>query len=389
MSTSAVCPACAGNAVRQFLEIRKVPVHVGSLWPTPEAAKACPFGDMVLNYCEACGYVFNAAFDSKLTEYTHAYDNSLEASGVFMDYARQLAANLIERYDLHNKTVVEIGCGKGAFISLLCEMGPNRGFGFDTTFDERTAPSERVTFVKAHYSEEQTGDEADFVCSRHVFEHIPQPLPFLQMVRRSLAERHETVVYFEVPESLFIFRDESIWDLMYEHCGYFTPQSLAGIFTRCGFDVLAVADAFGDQFLGIEAKPARRAQGQLAQGLNLAAVGPYLDGFAERFQARKRQWQEQMQQLRGAGKRICVWGAGGKTVSFMNLFRIADDVESVVDINPRKQGHFLPGTGHAILPPEALKARKPDAVIVMNKNYTGEVKTALGDMGLNPIVLEA
>ncbi len=383
------CPACLSDKTKIVVTIPQVPAHVGSLWPSEAEAKACPKGDMTVTHCEDCQYVFNSTFDLKLTEYTHAYDNSLESSGVFRDYAKSLARELIEKHDLRHKKVVEIGCGKGAFISLLCDIGENQGFGFDTTFDESTRPSERVEFIKAHYSEDQTAGPVDFVCSRHVFEHIPEPLPFLQMVRRSLGERMETVVYFEVPESLFIFKDQSIWDLMYEHCGYFGHESLSSIFTRCGFDVIELATTFGGQFLGIVAKPSQHELGSAPPVGDEFRLGAHVDRFAELFEARKAEWQQRIQALRSAGKKLAVWGAGGKTVGFMNLFQIAEDVETVVDINPRKQGHFVPGTGQAIVAPEALKERVPDAVIVMNKNYTHEIRKQLGELGLRPEILEA
>ncbi len=47
-------------------------------------------------------------------------------SPMFQSFHSKLAKDLIERYDLRNKSVLEIGCGKGEFISMLCAMGRNR-----------------------------------------------------------------------------------------------------------------------------------------------------------------------------------------------------------------------------------------------------------------------
>lgn len=386
---TASCPACLGTETHTVLSLPNMPVHVGSLWPTAEEARACHKGDMVLTHCRGCHYIFNAAFDPRVLEYTLDYDNSLESSAVFRDYLRDLAEGLVREHALNQKTIVEIGCGKGAFVSLLCDVGDNRGYGFDTTFDESTPPSERVEFIKAHYTEDQTSRPADLVCSRHVFEHIPEPLAFLQMVRRSLGDRHDTVVYFEVPESLFIFKDQSIWDLLYEHCGYFGHESLSSIFTRCGFDVQGLKTTYGGQFLGIVATPSKTDQGSAPAVGESFAIGRHVERFAEQFEARRQEWVSRIEALRAAGKRVAVWGAGGKTVTFMNLFQIAEAIETVVDINPRKQGHFVPGTGQPILAPEALRQRPPDTVIVMNKNYTSEIGKSLEELGLQPELIEA
>jgi ABC-type hemin transport system substrate-binding protein len=59
-------------------------------------------------------------------------------------------------------------------------------------------------------------------------------------------------------------------------------------------------------------------------------------------------------------------------------------VAQVVDINPFKQGKYLPGAGHKVLAPEALLDAPPDTVIVMNPVYLPEIGAQLSDMGLTP-----
>ena len=369
-----------------------MPVHVGSLWPTEDEARSCPRGDIDLCHCAQCQLVFNAAFDPKLLEYTHRYDNSLDASAVFRDFAESLAQNLIGRYDLREKTIVEIGCGKGEFIGLLCKLGPNKGWGYDTTYDEKSANSApgRLEFVKAHYTGDQTGTRADLVVSRHVFEHIPDPLAFLQMLRGSLGDDGGTIVYFEVPEVLFILRDLSIWDIVYEHCNYFGHESLGNIFARAGFEVISLNNYFGDQFLAIEARPNK--PGMRVTAAPVASelkVGARVAPFAEHFASTKFDWNRKLRELNDAGKKVAIWAAGAKTVSFVNLFKLGSEIDSIVDINPRKQGCFMPGSGHEILPPDALESRPPDTVILMNSHYRDEIAAQLEGMGLSPELLSA
>ena len=89
------------------------------------------------------------------------------------------------------------------------------------------------------------------------------------------------------------------------------------------------------------------------------------------------------------GQRVAIWAAGAKTVSFMNLFQVADQIDMIVDINSRKQETYLPGTGHEVKSPEALRERAPDAVVVMNAHYRDEIRTQLNEMGLAPEILVA
>jgi len=72
---------------------------------------------------------------------------------------------------------------------------------------------------------------------------------------------------------------------------------------------------------------------------------------------------------------VAVWGAGAKGVTF--AFLVDPDaslLDHAIDVNPLKQGHFLPGTGLPVISPEASAMRKPRTVFVMNPNYLSEIR---------------
>ena len=47
-------------------------------------------------------------------------------------------------------------------------------------------------------------------------------------------------------------------------------------------------------------------------------------------------------------------------------------IDCIVDLNPLKQGHFVPGTGHPIVSHHDLLARGVKSAILMNPNYRDE-----------------
>src|SRR3546814_9808289 len=65
----------------------------------------------------------------------------------------------------------------------------------------------------------------------------------------------------------------------------------------------------------------------------------------------------------------------------MNAAAAAGVIEHVVDINPRKAGHHIAGTGQEIILPEDLRRTRPDAVIVMNPTYVTEIGRHLRELG--------
>ena len=396
-------PVCPQSESIPLIDMDNVPVHCNVLWPTRAAALSAPRGDIHLTYLPACGHTYNPAFDAALMEYTQEYENSLHFSPHFQEYATALANGLIAKYDLYGKDIVEIGAGKGDFLIMLCAMSGNRGWGYDPSYVPEpgyTAPN--VTFVEDFYTEKYIDQRADLIVCRHVLEHIEDPDAFLAQVRRAVGEQ-QSVVFFEVPNALWTLRRGGIWDVIYEHCSYYSPSSLAHLFRRHGFRVLAVNEVFGGQFLTIEATPAGGEQAADAAGDNghtpdgraaigaedLLALTADARAFAANYAAKRDELRARLRALAAAGQRGVVWGAGSKGVTFLNATGAGEEIVAVVDINPRKQGKYVAGTGQRIVAPADLPALRPDFVIIMNANYRAEIGEMLAEAGVMAEILVA
>ena len=86
--------------------------------------------------------------------------------------------------------VVDIACGKGEFLLLLCESGRNNGVGYDPGYRadrHAPAPGENVRFVADFYTAD-TRENADFVCCKMTLEHIAPTADFVETVRRSVGD---------------------------------------------------------------------------------------------------------------------------------------------------------------------------------------------------------
>lgn len=382
-----MCPVCMSKDVWSFFELFGIPVHCNLLWPTREEALQAPRGDMRLGFCKDCEHIFNLAFDPALVAYKQDYENSLHFSPRFQEYAGSLAMRLVERYDLRGKDIIEIGCGQGDFLRLLCQLGGNRGVGFDPSYvpgREGPETTGQVTVVQDFYSERYADYGADFVCCRHVLEHVQCPREMLTSVRRAAGARAGMVVFFEVPNVWFTLGNLGIWDLIYEHCSYFSAHSLCHLFASCGFEVCDVSEAYEGQFLCIEAvAAAERGMPRPYKGCQEKMVLAVAE-FGDRYRDKVHHWQRTVREIVGAGRRAVIWGAGSKGVTFLNALQIRDHIQYAVDINPRKQDMYLPGTGQQIVSPEFLREVRPDVVIVMNAIYEDEIRQFTEGLGLDP-----
>jgi hypothetical protein len=85
-------------------------------------------------------------------------------------------------------------------------------------------------------------------------------------------------------------------------------------------------------------------------------------------------------------KHVIIWGAGSKGVTFLNIFK-KFNIDYAVDINPNKQGKYVPGSGQEIIPPKFLKTYKPDILIIMNPIYKKEIEKIIRDLKIKTKIL--
>ena len=70
-------------------------------------------------------------------------------------------------------------------------------------------------------------------------------------------------------------------------------------------------------------------------------------------------------------------------MTYLNLVADVAPVAAVVDINPRKVGAGVSGTGHAIVAPAELVDVRPRTVFVANPIYVNEIAAELRDLGID------
>jgi SAM-dependent methyltransferase len=389
-ASAAACLLCGRSGAATFFEQARVPVLCNAPCETREAALRFPTGRIELAFCPECGAVFNRAFQPGAIAYDQQYENSLHFSARFQEYITGLAGDLAARHGLRGKDIIEIGSGKGDFLALLCELGQNRGVGFDPTYEPDRLQQEaagRIQIIPDLYSDQYGHLACDFLCCRHTLEHVQAPAAFLKSIRRALGEKRETVVFFEVPNVLYTLRHQGIWDIIYEHVSYFWAQPLSRLFAECGFRVRDVRETYEGQFLCIEAVPGAAGEGALYGREELARVAAEARSFGQTFRVQVEASRQELERIRQRGQRAVIWGAGSKGVTFLNIFRDCESLQYAVDINPHKQGKFVPGTGQAIVPPSFLTQHKPDVVFLMNPIYREEIAEQLAGLAIEAEVV--
>jgi SAM-dependent methyltransferase len=384
------CPVCGSSSVREILSMPQMPVFCNVLWDSREAAIGCARGDIRLAYCSGCSFMFNEAFDPELVRYTQRYDNCLHYSKRFREYAESLAAQLVDRHQLHNKLVVDVGCGKGDFLKLLCELGPNRGVGYDPSFEVRDdieALGDDIEIVRDYYSDEFADHGGDFLCCRHVLEHIQRPGELLAQIRGGLGQRAGVPIFLEVPNGAYTIRNVFVWDVIFEHPCYFTGNSLGYLFELSGYEVSEASEEFEGQYLGIHATTkAPGAEAEIVPPVEDPSVREAVASFSSEFDNLVATWKKELDEIGRDNRRAVIWGAGSKGVTFLNLLDPDGRIGYAVDVSPNKKGKFVAGTGQSIVSVDFLLEYRPNDILVMNPVYQAEIAGMVREMGIEAAV---
>lgn len=370
------CCGCGETRTASSFRLSSQPAVLNYRFHSAEEASGVPRRDLALVQCANCGLVFNAEFDPNAIPYDERYENRQCFSPAFHQHLEELAQGLIERHGLRGGRILEVGCGKGDFLRLICGAASAHGVGFDTTYEGRLRETNLEFHRKYATSAEVHGPFGALIC-RHVIEHVPNIGAFLGELRALASAAGDPVVVLETPSFEWIVRHGCFWDVFYEHCNYFSLPTLAWLAGVAGFQVLRQSVVFGEQYQLLELKlsapgPSRASPPGIRESYSLVS-------FSQSFTQTRRKLEERLVAA-GAEKGWAVWGAGAKGVALVNQITIHPP-NFVVDSNPAKQGCVIPGTSVPVVSPEDARVLDIPVILIVNPNYLPEIKGHLAARG--------
>jgi hypothetical protein len=335
---------------RKLYKVEDLPVFQQFMYDNKESALNCPKGNLLLVEDLLTGLIYNQLFNPKLMNYDKNYQNEQGFSSVFNNHL-EFVSSIIEQ-QIGKNSIIEIGCGKGLFLELLEKM-EFEITGFDPAYE-----GSNINIVKAPF-EQKSHLKAEGVILRHVLEHIKTPYDFLTNI--SLANNEKGKIYIEVPCFDWILNNNAWYDIFYEHVNYFRLSDLKNMFSK----VYDSGKLFGDQYIYIVADLASLKEP--VYNKNNSIIIP--DAFMNNNYSTN--------QNINSNKKSFVWGGGSKGTIFTLLKnRSGYKIDGIVDINPAKQGKYIPAVGEKVISPEQAAKKFPERsnCYVMNSNYLNEIK---------------
>jgi len=373
---AATCPACGYHVAVSFFDGGEQPLATLS-WPA-SAAAAQSLLRLPLDFvrCVDCGHVFNAAFDYARVPYSEKpnlmFNRAANWSQFLNDARQSILSHLPER-----PVVVEIGHGDGSFLKALAAARPaGRYVGFDPHGAARG--SGVVEFREDLFDAARHLAELgpDLVISRHVLEHLLNPLGFLQGLSfAATASGLHPLAFFEVPCIDCALATGRTVDFYYEHSSQFTTESFTRMLSRAATQVVEIGHGYGGEVIFGFVR-----LGTPASALEVARLARQFGTGAE---AARHTIATQLAQLHAAGKRVAVWGGTGKSAAFMCRYGVDRNRFSlVVDSDVAKVGTFVPGTGQEIRSRDHLLNHPVEVIIIPPQWRAADIVAEMKQAGI-------
>jgi hypothetical protein len=215
-----------------------------------------------------------------------------------------------------------------------------------------------------------------------VLAHVPDLNDFVAGMKLLLAPHG--VITMEFPHLARLMAENQFDTIYHEHFSYFSFVAVERVFARHRltlFDVEELPTHGGS--LRIYARHGENAALPVGDRVNALRQREIDDGFqtieryrgfGERVHATKRKLLAFLIDAKSRGKKIVGYGAPGKGNTLLNYCGIRTDfLDFTVDANPYKQGKFTPGTRIPIFAPEAIRAARPDYVLILPWNLKDEI----------------
>lgn len=379
-----ICPNCNHEIVELFYSIKETPVVSTLLSNNREEALNVKMQPIDLVICLHCGFIFNKLYDLSFHAKLEDHADQQGYSSIFNNFITNLTKRIVTKYQIKNKTVLEIGCGKGDFLKLICSEGNNVGIGIDPSLViEKILPNPKINYIKSYYSKNHKNIKSDLICCRHTLEHIPSSGTFINLINSNISNQESQVILFEVPDTTRILKEIAFWDIYYEHCSYFTLNSIQYLFENNHFWIEDIRLDYNNQYIILEALSKKEQSNYFSKEAVTETVN-LCRAFNSKLNMVKWKWNQQFLEFEREDKNVFLWGGGSKPVGFLTLLENYQIIKAIVDINPKMDGKFIPGFGIEVISPKRLINNNPDVIIIMNQIYLDEIKSILNNINLYP-----
>ncbi len=384
--TNPLCRFCQAPIAAIFADLGMSPL-ANSYLPPERANSMEPFYPLRTLVCEACFLVQLEEFETPEAIFSdYAYFSSYSSS--WLEHSHRYADQMIERLGLNESShVVEIASNDGYLLQYFHDrqipvLGIEPAANVAKVALQKGIPTLVEFFGRETACSLADESAADLLLGNNVLAHVPDLNDFVAGMKILL--KQGGVITMEFPHLMRLIEDNQ-WDTIYhEHFSYFSFLTVSRVFESHGlrlFDVeelpthggsLRIYGAHAEDLEKLETDAAKELR-ERERAAGFEELETYL-GYGRRVEADKRQILSFLIDLKEQGLRVVGYGAPAKGNTLLNYCGLGPDfIDYTCDLNPHKQGHFLPGSHIPIRSPEEIRTSRPDVVLILPWNLKDEI----------------
>jgi SAM-dependent methyltransferase len=338
--------------------------------------------DLEVCQCSGCGLV---QLSNAPVPYYREVIRASAVSEEMKDFRKKQFSDFVNKHSLQRKKIVEIGCGKGEFLSIMQEFTPETyGLEYSEESVARCVKSGLRVFPgfieNADYKLNHRPFDAFFILN--FLEHLPEPNAVLQGIHNNLTD--DGIGLIEVPNFDMIMQKKLFSEFIGDHLFYFTRETLSSTLWLNGFEIVDCTVEWYDYIISVVVRPIRNYQRkpgkvEWAKDTEFTNIS---NGVKKRKKTDLSDFQSYQTKLKKdiekylslfKNKKVAIWGASHQALAIISLLNLSGRIVYVIDSAVFKQGKFTPATHIPIVAPEKLNSEPVDAIIVMAAGYSDEV----------------
>ena len=384
------CRGCGANLSLTFLDLGSSPI-ANDLITFENLNSPEVFYPLHVMTCGRCAFVQLPEVTSRESLFRSDYVYYSSYSSSWLEHSQEYAVKMIELLTLSEKDlVIEVASNDGYLLQYFVHggiqvLGIEPSTGVAKVAVTKDVPTIINFFGSRLAKELVTSKKPKLMIGNNVLAHVPDIHDFIEGFSLLIAD--DGVITFEFPHLVSLIRNNQFDTIYHEHYSYLTITALLPIFEKHGLKVIDVeklsTHGGSIRIYVVPAFSPRVTSDSVVSVLaEEATLDPREPHVWESLQARTLQVKidllNELLKCKKNGLVVAAYGAAAKGNTLLNYLGADSDlVEYVVDLNPHKQGKYLPGSRIPIVGIEHLEEYQPDVLLVLPWNLADEIKSQL------------
>jgi len=341
--------------------------------------------------CKSCNLVQLEEFKSPDFIFSN-YDYFSSYSKSWLNHTEDLVNQLTKKFEISSSSqVIEIASNDGYLLKFFKKkkvpiLGIEPAKNIAEIAEKKGIPTIAKFFGSKTAKELiKSGKKADLLIAINVFPHVPNVNDFVSGLKIMLEKNGVVIVQFSA-HLLNLLKYNEFDTVYHEHFSYFSLHTAQKIFAKHGLTIFDLEDLSihgGSLRFFIKHTENNNSKFQISKNVNqflqkekkfgLSKFSTYQE-FSPKVNIIKRKIWKFFLDAEKNNKKIVGYGAPAKGNTLLNFCGIDKSfIPYTVDLNPHKQGKFLPGTHIPILHPNKIKSTKPDYLLILPWNLKEEI----------------